>query len=656
MVFGGKEAPRYASPHNDPLVIETKIVSAIVRRIMIDTGSSVDIITWDCLKKVAHPGCDIVPLVHPTLGFGGQEVNPAGMIRLLVRFGDKLKSKNLEVDFLVDDVPKAYNVILGHPTLHKPADARLYSGGRPRNSYPPEIPEPASPRPCANTPRYRHGPADSLAPWLEPPFQPLRSLLPWPLRAHLLAGTTGLSSQPLGHPDQPLAFPSVAGAGLPAPPAFGTLPRLSPPKANASTIITSSSVILGESEVSKVAKSHDLTNVDEIGGWLVGARGRTATDLRSSPHGLRGGSVFLETGVRSLVDQLPECRGADHSAPASPGQVGADAAVSSERPSVRGRLRTGVASPLLDSAQHRLPLAPEWHPQSQRPSTSPSLALHKIKGKSSQNQTEKLTNIGITNILRKILKDQKGRCGKEEVISKTLQVRELIQRFPITRLTLPPLRALNIFYYLRHKLRDGPGLIVLPYVELEPMASLKGLLTGLRSFQSKTFPLPDSRWTKRKSYFQCFTFDFFLMAVINPCLLLKQYHPKSPVSLEALWMACTRLNTRAEKSNTIVESHAINCYTFSGRFIHGCIRLEDYEGVPYRQEGRPWDRKSNCSDHPTGLSGLGPLETLELIDAPSEDECLYELSEEEEEKVPPEVELILAEATSALGFDELGAE
>jgi len=82
-------------------------------------GSSVDIITWDCLKKLVYPRRDIVPLVHPILGFGGQEVNPTGMIRLPVCFGDKIKSKNLEVDFLVVDVPTAYNVILGRPTLHK---------------------------------------------------------------------------------------------------------------------------------------------------------------------------------------------------------------------------------------------------------------------------------------------------------------------------------------------------------------------------------------------------------------------------------------------------------------------------------------------------------------------------------------------------------
>ncbi|KAJ8421461.1 hypothetical protein Cgig2_006242 [Carnegiea gigantea] len=36
-------------------------------------------------------------------------------------FGDEAKARTLEVDFLVIDVPTAYNVILGRPTLHKRA-------------------------------------------------------------------------------------------------------------------------------------------------------------------------------------------------------------------------------------------------------------------------------------------------------------------------------------------------------------------------------------------------------------------------------------------------------------------------------------------------------------------------------------------------------
>ena len=99
-----------------------KIASVIVQRILIETGSFVDIITWDCLKKLTHPGYDIVPLVQPILGFGGQEVNPTDIICLPICFSDKLKVKNLEVNFLVVDIPIAYNVILQRSTLHKVKD------------------------------------------------------------------------------------------------------------------------------------------------------------------------------------------------------------------------------------------------------------------------------------------------------------------------------------------------------------------------------------------------------------------------------------------------------------------------------------------------------------------------------------------------------
>ncbi|KAJ8423711.1 hypothetical protein Cgig2_016462 [Carnegiea gigantea] len=109
MVFGRGEGPRFTSSYNDPLVGEMKVASAIVRRILVDTGSS----------NLKYSGREIVPLVHPILGFKGQEVNPTGMIRLSLRFGDKTKARTLEIGFLVIDVPIAYNVILGRPTLHK---------------------------------------------------------------------------------------------------------------------------------------------------------------------------------------------------------------------------------------------------------------------------------------------------------------------------------------------------------------------------------------------------------------------------------------------------------------------------------------------------------------------------------------------------------
>ncbi|KAJ8422121.1 hypothetical protein Cgig2_006429 [Carnegiea gigantea] len=102
-----------------PSVVPTPNEREVPLGIGTASESFMDITTWDYLKKLKYPGSKIIPLVHPILGFGGQEVNPAGVIHLPLHFGDKVKARILEVDFLDVDVPIAYNVNLGRPTLHK---------------------------------------------------------------------------------------------------------------------------------------------------------------------------------------------------------------------------------------------------------------------------------------------------------------------------------------------------------------------------------------------------------------------------------------------------------------------------------------------------------------------------------------------------------
>ena len=74
--------------------------------------------------------------------------------------------------------------------------------------------------------------------------------------------------------------------------------------------------------------------------------------------------------------------------------------------------------------------------------------------------------------------DQKARHDKEEVVSKKLQFGEPSQRFPVTRLALPPVRALHRFYCLSHKIGNGLGLIILTYVEFEVVVRFSLLIRG----------------------------------------------------------------------------------------------------------------------------------------------------------------------------------
>ncbi|KAJ8435715.1 LOW QUALITY PROTEIN: hypothetical protein Cgig2_002672 [Carnegiea gigantea] len=103
-----------------------------------------------------------------------------------------------------------------------------------------------------------------------------------------------------------------------------------------------------------------------------------------------------------------------------------------------------------------------------------------IRQEESQNQRRKLTNVGTTSTLGKVLKEQKTCHSKKEIARRKLQLWEPIQRFSVTRLALHPLGAFHGLYCVSYKLRDGPGLIVLQYVELE--------VTGLPSFFSRGLP------------------------------------------------------------------------------------------------------------------------------------------------------------------------
>ncbi|XP_010695404.2 uncharacterized protein LOC104908051 [Beta vulgaris subsp. vulgaris] len=118
MTFG--ESSRSVSvPHDDTLVIELKVANSRVKRVLVDSGSSADIITLDCLKKLKYYEKDVTLLDQPLIGFGGNSVHPVRSIKLPTRMGEKGKGRSLPIDFLVVDIPLPYNIIMGRLTLNK---------------------------------------------------------------------------------------------------------------------------------------------------------------------------------------------------------------------------------------------------------------------------------------------------------------------------------------------------------------------------------------------------------------------------------------------------------------------------------------------------------------------------------------------------------
>ncbi|XP_064978871.1 uncharacterized protein LOC135620123 [Musa acuminata AAA Group] len=112
------EVPQQAE-HDDALVISARIANAQVRRIMVDTGSSADILYFDAFQNLGLLGDSMKPILSALTGFPGDSISPLGAITLPLTLGAPPKSKTVMTTFLVIDLPAAYNAILGRPTLNK---------------------------------------------------------------------------------------------------------------------------------------------------------------------------------------------------------------------------------------------------------------------------------------------------------------------------------------------------------------------------------------------------------------------------------------------------------------------------------------------------------------------------------------------------------
>ncbi|VFQ87037.1 unnamed protein product [Cuscuta campestris] len=119
IVFTDRDLPPTGEDHNDPLVITMDVNGVDVARVLVDTGSSVNILYLETFQKLRLCRTQLEPLKTPLSGFTGDTIEGEGSIVLPVELGSGEKTVWKKMRFIVVDIKCVHNAILGRPGINR---------------------------------------------------------------------------------------------------------------------------------------------------------------------------------------------------------------------------------------------------------------------------------------------------------------------------------------------------------------------------------------------------------------------------------------------------------------------------------------------------------------------------------------------------------
>jgi len=107
-------------PHdNDPMVISAVTAERKVHRVLVDQGSSADVMFWTTFNKLQLSPDMLRPYGGCLYGFAGDQVKVWGYLELRTTFTDGTASCTESIRYLVVNASSAYNMLLGRPMLNR---------------------------------------------------------------------------------------------------------------------------------------------------------------------------------------------------------------------------------------------------------------------------------------------------------------------------------------------------------------------------------------------------------------------------------------------------------------------------------------------------------------------------------------------------------
>ncbi|KAK3022653.1 hypothetical protein RJ639_045419 [Escallonia herrerae] len=117
--FNDSDLEGVICPHDDALVITLQVDAYSVKCILVDTGSSADIIFEEAFSHMRISKERVKPISSPLYGFTGASAPVEGIIPLTIIAGTAPLQSVQTIDFLVVKVKSSYNKILGRTGLNK---------------------------------------------------------------------------------------------------------------------------------------------------------------------------------------------------------------------------------------------------------------------------------------------------------------------------------------------------------------------------------------------------------------------------------------------------------------------------------------------------------------------------------------------------------
>ncbi|KAL0340477.1 UNVERIFIED_CONTAM: hypothetical protein Sradi_4564500 [Sesamum radiatum] len=116
--FNSQDMDPMRNQNNDALIISATLANFLVKKVLVDSRSSADIIFYDAFVQLGIDNAQLRKVNTPLTGFSGEMIEPLGEVMLPLSLGSLPKRSTKMVKFLVIKAPSAYNIVLGRPSLN----------------------------------------------------------------------------------------------------------------------------------------------------------------------------------------------------------------------------------------------------------------------------------------------------------------------------------------------------------------------------------------------------------------------------------------------------------------------------------------------------------------------------------------------------------